>query len=379
MAQIDEYLRFAIQAGASDFHLSSQARPMYRVFGKMVSIGADSEEVFTPDRTAELVDEIVPQANKADFQQNWDADFAYEIAGVGRFRVSAFRDRHGVGAVFRHIPEQVKTFEELGLPPFIADLCMLTKGLVLVTGPTGSGKSTTLAAMVDYINRNRKDHLITIEDPIEFVHPNKGCLINQREVNHHTRSFVQALRAALRQDPDLVLVGEMRDLETTETALKTAETGQLVLATLHTSTAAGSIERIVDQFPTERQAQIRTMLSVSLKGIISQMLIPKKSGDGRVAAMEVLVATPAVANLIRERKTHQIPSSMQTGGKLGMRLLNDDLMRLVKEELIAPEEAYKACVDKVTMINKLRVAGFRSIFIAEASPREAGRHLTFGG
>jgi len=357
MAQIDEYLRFAIQAGASDFHLSAGVPPMYRVFGAMSSIGG-GEDAFTADRAADLVGEILPAGNKAEFERGWDTDFAYEIAGHGRFRVNAFRDRHGVGAVFRHIPDALKTFEELGLPPIIAEFCMLSKGLVLVTGPTGSGKSTTLAAMVDYINRNRKDHMITIEDPIEFVHPNKGCLINQREVNHHTESFSTALRAALRQDPDIVLVGEMRDLETTETAIKTAETGHLVLATLHTSTAAGSVERIVDQFPADRQAQIRTMLSISLKGIVSQMLLPKLDGSGRVAAMEVLVSTLAVGNLIREGKTHQMASVMQTGGRLGMRLLNDDLARLAREKQVAPEEAYKAAVDKADIVNKLRVAGF---------------------
>ncbi|MHC4958175.1 MAG: type IV pilus twitching motility protein PilT [Planctomycetota bacterium] len=359
MAAIDTYLKFAIQAGASDFHLATGARPTFRVFGNMVSVPTESDEAFTPQVAAELVREIMPQENRDQFDQQWDTDFAYEVEELGRFRVNAFHDLHGVGAVFRHIPGTPPSFDELGLPPMLKDLCMLNKGLVLVTGPTGSGKSTTLAAMVDLINRKRKDHLITIEDPIEFVHKSKGCLVNQREVNRHTRSFAKALRAALRQDPDIVMVGEMRDLETTETAITTAETGHLVLGTLHTSTASSSVERIIDQFPPDRQAQIRTMLSISLKGIVSQTLLRTKEGGGRVAAMEILVATHAVSNLIREGKTHQIPSSIQTGGKLGMRMLNDDLLRLVSEDKVTPQEAYRVCIDKPDMQNKLRIGGFR--------------------
>jgi twitching motility protein PilT len=358
MAAIDTYLKFAVRAGASDFHLTTGARPTFRVFGNMVAVQTESDEAFTAEVAADLIDEILPSENREEFVEHWDTDFAYEIPELGRFRVNAFRDLYGVGAVFRHIPKQPPALEDLGLPPVLKELCELNKGLILVTGPTGSGKSTTLAAMVDFINRSRKDHLITIEDPIEFVHESKGCLINQREVNRHTKSFAKALRAALRQDPDIVMVGEMRDLETTETAITTAETGHLVLGTLHTSTAASSIERVIDQFPPERQAQIRTMLSISLKGVVSQTLLRTKESGGRVAAMEILVVTHAVSNLIREGKTHQIPSSIQTGGKLGMRMLNDDLLRLVREEQVTPEEAYRVSIDKTDMQNKLRVGGF---------------------
>jgi twitching motility protein PilT len=254
-------------------------------------------------------------------------------------------DRKGTGAVFRVIPANILTAEQLGLSPAILQLCRLTKGLVLVTGPTGSGKSTTLCAMVDYINRLRQDHIITIEDPIEFVHENQSCLINQREVHTHTESFKHALRAALREDPDIVLVGEMRDLETVAIAIETAETGHLVFGTLHTTTAASTVDRIIDQFPTDRQSQIRVMLSESLRGVIAQNLC-RKIGGGRVAALEVLIITPAIANLIREAKTFQIPSMMQVGKAIGMVSLNDALMDLVTKKLVAPEEAYSKSVDK---------------------------------
>ena len=359
MPDINDYLQFAISQGASDFHLSSFARPTYRVHGNMIPIAEAGEPHFTPDRTAALIDEILPALNREQFERSSDTDFAYEVPELGRFRVNVFRDRHGVGAVFRHIPEKILSFEELGLPVLLSEFCKLNKGLVLVTGPTGSGKSTTLAAMIDHVNRNRKEHLITIEDPIEFVHENKKCLVNQREINRHTDSFRAALRAALRQDPDIVLVGEMRDLETTETAIETAETGHLVFGTLHTSTASSSIERMIDQFPPERQAQIRTMLALSLKGVVSQTLLQRKDGNGRVAAMEILVVTHAVSNHIREGKTYQIPSAIQTGRKLGMRMLNDDILGLVQNGLVDPEEAYLKCVDKGDMAMKLQAAGHR--------------------
>jgi twitching motility protein PilT len=254
-------------------------------------------------------------------------------------------DRKGMGAVFRVIPSQILTAEQLGLSPHLLQLCHLSKGLVLVTGPTGSGKSTTLCAMVDYINRSRHDHVITIEDPIEFVHDNKSCLINQREVHTHTESFKDALRAALREDPDIVLVGEMRDLETVAIAIETAETGHLVFGTLHTSTAASTVDRIIDQFPADRQSQIRVMLSESLKGVIAQTLC-RKVGGGRVAALETLIVNTAISNLIREGKTFQIPSMMQVGKAQGMQTLNDALADLVKNKLVAPEEAYVKAVDK---------------------------------
>ncbi|MEJ2420524.1 MAG: PilT/PilU family type 4a pilus ATPase, partial [Acidobacteriota bacterium] len=274
-----------------------------------------------------------------------DTDFAYEIAGLCRFRCNFFMDRYGMGAVFRQIPEKILTPEDLGVPPKVVDLCWLSKGFVLVTGPTGSGKSTTLAGLVDYMNSNRSEHIITIEDPIEFVHSNKKCLINQRQVGLHTEGFKRALRAALREDPDIVLVGEMRDLETIAIALETAETGHLVFGTLHTTTAASTIDRIIDQFPADRQAQIRVMLSESLKGVVAQTLCRKKGG-GRIAAFEVLMVNSAVANLIREGKTFQVTSLMQTQKALGNVSLNDSLLELVSKGLVEPREAYIKSVDK---------------------------------
>jgi twitching motility protein PilT len=267
------------------------------------------------------------------------------LPGKGRFRANVFVDLHGMGAVFRIIPSKILTVEDLKLPQELLTLCDLPKGLVLVTGPTGSGKSTTLAALIDYINRTRSAHIITIEDPIEFVHPNKKCLINQRQVGEHTDSFKKALRAALREDPDIVLLGEMRDLETIAIALETAETGHLVFGTLHTSSAPSTIDRIIDQYPPEQQNQIRVMLSNSLKGVICQMLC-KKVGGGRVAALEVMLTVPAISNLIREAKVFQIPSTMQTGRKLGMCLLNDNLLRLTKDGTVLPEEAMSKSNDK---------------------------------
>src|SRR4029434_5501578 len=280
-----------------------------------------------------MLEPIIPERNREEFDRRHDTDFAYEIAGLGRFRSNIFMDRKGPGAVFRVIPSKILTAEDLGLSPHILELCQLNKGLVLVTGPTGSGKSTTLCALIDYINRNRTDHIITIEDPIEFVHENKKCLINQREVHNHTDSFKDALRAALREDPDFVLVGEMRDLETVAIAIETAETGHLVFGTLHTNTAPSTVDRMIDQFPPDRQAQIRTMLSESLNGVITQVLC-KKKGGGRVAAYEVLILTPAIRNLIREGKTFQIQSLMQTGKGAGMVCLNDSLLDLVQRGLI---------------------------------------------
>ena len=302
-----------------------------------------------------LLDPITPDKNRQEFAEKHDTDFAYEIPGLARFRANMFMDRKGRGGVFRVIPTNILTAEQLGLSPAILGLCKLNKGLVLVTGPTGSGKSTTLCAMVDHINKTRQDHIITIEDPIEFVHDNKKCLINQREVHTHTAGFKQALRAALREDPDIVLVGEMRDLETVAIAIETAETGHLVFGTLHTTTAASTVDRVIDQFPADRQAQIRVMLSESLKGVISQTLC-KKIGGGRAAALEVLIVTPAISNLIREAKTFQIQSMMQVGKAVGMVTLNEALMELVTKKLVAPEEAYAKAVDKPaieTMMKRL--------------------------
>jgi len=342
-------------ARASDLHLSSGMPPLIRKDGSMMPLDAAAEPL-TPEAIEQLLDPIMPEKNRHEFHERHDTDFAYEIAGLARFRANVFMDRKGRGAVFRVIPTNILTAEQLGLSPYILQLCRLSKGLVLVTGPTGSGKSTTLCAMVDYINRERRDHIITIEDPIEFVHPNKGCLINQREVHTHTGSFKHALRAALREDPDIVLVGEMRDLETVAIAIETAETGHLVFGTLHTTTAASTVDRVIDQFPTDRQAQIRVMLSESLRGVVSQTLC-KKIGGGRVAALEVLIVTPAVSNLIREAKTFQIPSMMQVGKAIGMVSLNDALMELVTKKLVAPEEAYLKAVDKPALEALLKRSG----------------------
>ncbi|KDA54385.1 hypothetical protein EG19_11765 [Thermoanaerobaculum aquaticum] len=341
---LDKLLATLVELGGSDLHLSSGVVPMMRLHGDMVPLPGVNL-VLTSEHILLMCDEIAPAKNRQEFRETNDTDFAYEIPGLARFRVNVFRDRRGVGAVFRQIPHRIMTLEELGLPDCVKNLCMLSKGLVLVTGPTGSGKSTTLAAMVDYINENRQDHIITIEDPIEFVHDNKRCLINQREVFSHTESFKKALRAALREDPDIVLVGEMRDLETVAIAIETAETGHLVFGTLHTTTAVSTVDRIIDQFPADRQEQIRMMLADSLKGVIAQILL-KRKGGGRVAAYEILLGTPAVSNLIREGKTFQIPSIMQTHKRLGMRLLNDHLAELVRSGVVELEEALAKSQDK---------------------------------
>lgn len=343
MARIDRLFHELVQKKGSDLHLTSNQPPRIRVDGSLVSL---PEAPVDRDTMVALLREIAPESCWTEYQETRDTDFAYEIAGLARFRANYFRDLHGPGAVFRVIPSKILTAEELGLSEAILSLCRLPKGLVLVTGPTGSGKSTTLCAMVDYINRTRDDHIITIEDPIEFVHPSRSCLINQREVRTHTESFKRALRAALREDPDIILVGELRDLETVAIALEMAETGHLVFGTLHTTTAAQTVDRLVDQFPADQQEQIRVMLATTLKGVIAQTLLKKKSGRGRVAALEVLLVNNAVASYIREGKTHQIPMAMQTGGKLGMVELQAALMRLVREEQVAPEEAYNKSLDK---------------------------------
>jgi twitching motility protein PilT len=342
--QMDEFFHKMANMGASDLHLSATMIPLVRKDGRMLSLSKEFSAV-SAEKMKELLYSIMPDKNIEEFERRKDTDFAYEIKGLARFRANIFMDRKGPGGVFRVIPSEILTAQKLGLSSAILDLCNLSKGLVVVTGPTGSGKSTTLCAMVDHINKEREDHIITIEDPIEFVHDNKKCLINQREVHNHTDSFKDALRAALREDPDIVLVGEMRDLETIAIAIETAETGHLVFGTLHTSTAASTIDRIIDQFPADRQQQIRIMLSESLRGVIAQTLLPKKGG-GRIAALEVLIVTPAVSNLIREGKTFQIPSAMQTGKQHGMVMLNDALFELVQKGLVEPKDAYIKAVDK---------------------------------
>ncbi|HTX66957.1 MAG TPA: type IV pilus twitching motility protein PilT [Opitutaceae bacterium] len=349
--RIQGLLRELVESGSSDLHLRVGEPPIIRKAGVMQRL-TGHEPLTVADMEA-LPFAIMPERNRGEFGETNDTDFAYEILDLARFRCNVLRDRKGPAAVFRVIPTKVQSAEELGLAEEIQKLCFLSKGLVLVTGPTGSGKSTTLAAMVDLINRKRTDHIITIEDPIEFVHQNKSCVITQRQVALHTESFKRALRAALREDPDIVLVGEMRDLETVAIAIETAETGHLVFGTLHTTTAASTVDRIIDQFPADRQSQIRVMLSESLKGVVAQILC-KKIGGGRVAVREVLLAIPAIANLIREGKTFQIPSMIQTNKKLGMITLNDALMEVVEKKLVEPAEAYMKAADKAGLEGMLR-------------------------
>jgi twitching motility protein PilT len=352
---IDKLFHAMVAAGASDLHLCVGSTPMIRKDGHMQPLDPSVAPLTAPMVT-QLLAPIMPEKNRLEFGVRHDSDFAYEVPDLARFRSNVFEDRRGPGAVFRVIPSKILTAEQLGLSPHILQMCQLNKGLVLVTGPTGSGKSTTLCAMIDYINRTRHDHIITIEDPIEFVHENQNCLINQREVRTHTDSFKDALRAALREDPDILLVGELRDLETVAIAIETAETGHLVFGTLHTTTAASTVDRIIDQFPADRASQIRVMLSESLRGVIAQTLC-RKMGGGRVAALEVLIATQAVSNLIREGKTFQLPSIMQVNKAAGMVSLNDALMDLVARKLVAPEEAMAKAVDKAGLDGLLKRAG----------------------
>ncbi len=353
---IDRLLHKMIEMKASDLHISTAAPPMLRLDGDMIPVPGSS--TLSPEEVQSMLWPMVPSRNREEFDQTHDTDFAYEIAGLARFRSNLFVDLRGMGAVFRQIPSKILTVDDLNLPKELLSLCNLSKGLVVVTGPTGSGKSTTLAALIDYINTHRAAHVITIEDPVEFVHPNRKCLINQREVGEHTQSFKKALRAALREDPDIVLLGEMRDLETIAIAMETAETGHLVFGTLHTSSAPSTVDRIIDQFPPEQQSQIRVMLAGSLKGVIAQMLCKKKSG-GRCAALEVMFGVPAVSNLIREGKIFQIPSIIQTSRSIGMRMMNDSLFELVKSGQVDADEALGKANDKSTLQTMFRQANIR--------------------
>jgi twitching motility protein PilT len=353
---IDELFQQMLDLKSSDLHLKSGKVPQVRIDGSITPL--PGRPPLDASLLEQFVQSIMPERNRAEFEENNDTDFAHVVPERARMRCNVFRDLAGVGAVFRQIPQRVFSAKELNLPKAVLDFCALDKGLVVVTGPTGSGKSTTLAAMVDYINENRDDHLITIEDPVEFVHADKKCLINQREVGTHTRGFKSALRAALREDPDIVLVGEMRDLETVAIAIETAETGHLVFGTLHTNTAASTVDRLIDQFPADRQQQVRTMLSESLKGVVAQTLLKRKSG-GRVAALEILVVTSAIANLIREGKTFQIPSAMQVGKQLGMQTLNDSMIDLVKAGTVEAQEAYDRSVSKKEFGLLLTRSGFK--------------------
>lgn len=348
IGNVDDLFRMMDEMEASDLHLSSNVRPMMRVQGIMITLNEYARN--KNEELKKVLFSITPKRNQEEWEATHDTDFAYEVPGLARFRCNLFADRHGIGGVFRLIPTKVLTVKDLGLPKAMIELCSLSKGLVVVTGPTGSGKSTTLAALVDYINKNREDHLITIEDPVEFVHENIKCLVNQREVHVHTDSFTRALRAALREDPDICLVGEMRDLETIEIAITTAETGHLVFGTLHTTTAPSTVDRIIDQFPPSQQAQIRVMLSESLKGVIAQTLLRTVDGK-RVAAHEILLVPTSVSNLIREGKTFQLPSQMQIGKSLGMKTMNESILNFVREGRVKAHEGYVKATDKTTLLD----------------------------
>ncbi len=363
MAAIDRFLIPLVSGEGSDLHLCAGRLPYIRVHGTLTPVAG--EAALSSQQVFDLIKEVMPEENIEQLQREWDTDCAYEIPGTARFRVNGYRDMCGYGTSLRVIPERIPSFEELNLPDVMRDFCMLSKGLVVITGPTGSGKSTTLSALIDYINQNRNEHIITIEDPIEFVHiPNK-CIINQREVHRDTTSFARALRAALREDPDIVLVGEIRDLETMETAIETAETGHLVFTTLHTNNASTTVERMIDKFPAERQNQIRSMLADTLKGIVAQTLCKKTEG-GRIAAFEVLVVNTPVSALIREAKTHMLPSVMQTGKNVGMQTFSDELTRLAVKGIISAEDAYMKAIDKVDIETKFQLAGLSLDFKKKA-------------
>lgn len=346
MAEIDTLLKRAVEVGASDLHCAVGSQPICRIHGELEKL-KDMSPLTEPDARKQF-SEIMTEEQVAKFEKLNDIDFAYDVHNVGRFRVNVFVQVRGAGAVFRIIPEQIVPLEDLNLPRAVSDFTRLTRGLVLVTGPTGNGKSTTLASMLDHINRHRKTHIITIEDPLEFIHQNKNSLINQREIGSHSESFSSALRAAFREDPDVVMIGEMRDLETISLAITAAETGHLVFGTLHTGSAAKTVDRIIDVFPTEQQAQVRTQLSESLNGVISQQLLKRVDGSGRVAAVEILIGVPALGHLIREGKTYQIPSIIQTGKREGMQTMDQAIVDLLKQGQISPEEAHEKCVDRET-------------------------------
>jgi len=342
MPRIDTFLKFLIEKGGSDLHISVGAPPMIRLDGRLIPLKFRPIE---KNESKVLLYEIMSDFQKERFEEFLEVDFGYEISGLSRFRCNVFTQRKGISAALRAIPTKISSVEDLGLPKVILDFTQLLKGLVIVTGPTGSGKSTTLAAMVDYINKTREHHIITIEDPIEFVHTNKKCLINQRELYLHTKSFANAIRVALREDPDVILVGEMRDLETIELAITAAETGHLVFGTLHTISAPKTIDRIINVFPVNQQEQIRMMLSESLKGVVSQILLPKVTG-GRCAAVEIMIGNHAVSNLIRENKTFQIKSTIQTHRAMGMQTMDQCLLDLLSQKLIKPEDAFMSSEDK---------------------------------
>ncbi len=343
MAKIDAFFKLMNDQGASDLHLVSGQPPALRIHGDIERI---KYKVLENDELKGMLYEITPEDKVKVFEETGDIDFGYEIPGLARYRANFFMQKYGVAAVFREIPAEIMTAEQLGLPAVITKLASLPRGLVLVTGPTGSGKSTTLAAIIDQANRNRKDHIITVEDPVEFVHRSQACIVNHREVGLHTKSFSAALKGALREDPDIILVGEMRDLETISLAIEAASTGHLVFGTLHTSSAPKTVDRIIEVFPSSEQAQIRSTLSDGLRAVVAQVLFKRIDKKGRCPALEILIANSAVRNLIREGKTHQIPSMIQTGKKYGMQLLDDAIMELYNKGWISPDEAYVKANDK---------------------------------
>jgi twitching motility protein PilT len=332
---VSELLIFMVENKGSDLHVSSGEPPVVRIHGDMMKIEVPALD---KDEVHNMIYDILNDQQRKIFEENLELDFSFALGDIARFRVNVFKQQRGDAAVFRTIPTQIPTFEELNLPKVFMDIARLEKGLVLVTGPTGSGKSTTLAAMIDLINREEKGHILTVEDPIEFVHPSKGCLISQRELGPHTKSFSNALRSALREDPDVILVGEMRDLETISLALTAAETGHLVFGTLHTSGAPKTVDRVIDVFPAAQQAQVRSMFSESIQAVITQALFRKKDGKGRVAGFEVMIGNPAVRNLIREGKIAQIPSIMQTSRALGMQTMESSVTELVAKNIVTRDE-----------------------------------------
>ena len=343
MSKIDTYLQAALKQSASDLHFISGDPVRARIHGKLQAI---MEEKLTTEIVQEAMGEIMDGTTQRTFAENDAADFAYEIENVSRFRVNVFRHLNGIGAIFRAIPSKAMSLEELDMPDVIRTLCRHTQGMILVTGKTGSGKSTTLAAMIDEMNRRMKGHIVTIEDPIEFVHGAKGCLISQREIGVHSPSFADALHSALREDPDVILVGEMRDLETISIAVTAAEMGILVMGTLHTNGAAQTVDRIINSFPADKQSHIRTMISTSLRGVVSQQLLPTTHRPGRAAALEVMINTPAVANLIRQGKLDQLETAIQSGGRIGMKTMDNALMELVEKGWVSGLEAYQQANNK---------------------------------
>ncbi len=343
MAQIDAFFKLMNEQGASDLHMVAGQPPILRIRGDMEPV---KYKVMNNDSLKAMLYEICPEEKIKVFEETGDVDFGYDIPGLARYRANFFQQKYGIGAVFREIPSDILTCEQLGLPKIVSKLASLPKGMVLVTGPTGSGKSTTLAAIVDQANKTRKDHILTIEDPIEFVHKSQLSIVNHREVGTHTKSFSAALRGALREDPDIILVGEMRDLETISLAMEAAMTGHLVFGTLHTLNASKTVDRIIEIFPASQQAQVRSTLADALKAVVSQNLFKRRDIKGRCAALEILICTPAVRNLIREGKTFQIPSAMQTGKKFGMQTLDDAIMEFLKRSWISPEDAYMNAIEK---------------------------------